>query len=124
VSEIAYLTKEDILAIADVILPSVAMRDAGQLHTAALRPQTTAFGQDAYPTLWDKAAALLQSLVIGHPLMDGNERLGWVCAVIFLRLNGESLHYTDTRAAYELVIAVATGELIDIPDMAALMRKL
>jgi death-on-curing protein len=124
VSEVAYLTKEDVLAIAGVVLPSVAMRDAGQLHAAVLRPQTTAFGQDAYPTVWDKAAALLQSIVIGHPLVDGNKRLGWVCAVTFLRLNGENLSYADLHAAHEFVLDVAKGDLVDIPDLVAQMRSL
>ena len=88
-----------------------------------LRPQTTAFGQDAYPTIWDKAAALLQSIIIGHPLMDGNKRLAWVSTVTFLQLNGQALA-PATLDAYEFVIAVTTGELQDYPDISDRMRKL
>jgi death-on-curing protein len=119
-----FLTKEDVLALAEEVLPKVVVRDAGQLHTAVLRPQTVAFGEDAYPDLWTKAAALMHSLVMGHPLLDGNERLGWVATVIFLELNGEDLAYTDMQTAYELVIAAAAGELEDVPEIARRLREL
>lgn len=119
-----YLTKSDVLAIAEEILPSVDLRDGGQLHAAVLRPQTSVFGDDAYPDLWTKAAALLQSLIIGHPLVDGNKRLGWTSAVVFLELNGETLDGTDADAAEAIVISVTTGELDDIPEIARRLRKL
>lgn len=51
------------------------IRDIGLLGSAVARPQTTVFGQDAYPDLWSKAAALLQSIVNNHALIDGNKRL-------------------------------------------------
>ncbi|WP_329090603.1 type II toxin-antitoxin system death-on-curing family toxin [Streptosporangium sp. NBC_01469] len=119
-----YLTKADVLAIAEEILPSVGLRDGGQLHAAVLRPQTSVFGDDAYPDLWTKAAALMQSLIIGHPLVDGNKRLGWTSAVVFLELNGETLSGTDADAAEALVIAVTTGELDDVTEIAKRLREL
>jgi death-on-curing protein len=119
-----YLTKADVLAIAEEILPSVGLRDGGQLHAAVLRPQTSVFGDDAYPDLWTKAAALMQSLIIGRPLVDGNKRLGWVSAVVFLELNGETLSGTDTDGAEALVIAVTTGELDDVTEIAKRLRDL
>ncbi|MEO3812958.1 Fic family protein [Sphaerisporangium sp. B11E5] len=119
-----YLTTTDVLAIADEILPSVRLRDGGQLHAAVLRPQTTVYGEDAYPDLWTKAASLLQSLIIGHPLIDGNERLGWTCAVVFLELNGETLPGTDTDAAEAVVIAVTTGDLDDVHEIAKRLVEL
>jgi death on curing protein len=118
-----FLTKDDVFALAEEVLGEVRIRDAGQLHAAVLRPQTTAFGQDAYPTVWGKAAALLQSLVIGHPLVDGNKRLAWVSTAFFLHLNGEVLGHTEDPA-YELVIAVATGELEDVAEMEKRLRRL
>jgi death on curing protein len=117
-------TTEDILALAGAVLPTVRIRDGGQLHAAVLRPQTSVFGQDAYPDLWEKAAALMQSIVIGHPLVDGNKRLGWAAAVAFLEDNGEILEYRDVDEAERLVIAVTTGELEDIADLAQRLRKL
>jgi death on curing protein len=119
-----YLTKIDVLAIAEEILPTVDLRDSGLLHAAVLRPQTSVFGDDAYPDLWTKAAALMQSLIIGHPLIDGNKRLGWVSAVVFLELNGETLSGTDTDRAEGLVIAVTTGELDDVAEIAKRLRDL
>ncbi|MEU4535434.1 Fic family protein [Streptosporangium sp. NPDC023825] len=119
-----YLTKADVLAIAEEILPSVGLRDGGQLHAAVLRPQTSVFGDDAYPDLWTKAAALMQSLIIGHPLVDGNKRLGWTSAVVFLELNGETLSGTDADAAEAPVIAVTTGELDDVNEIAKRLHEL
>jgi death-on-curing protein len=121
---VIYLTKEDLLALGEEILPSVVLRDAGQLHAAILRPQTTVFGDDAYPGAWDKAAALMQSVVIGHPLLDGNKRLGWAAAVVFLALNGHELAYVDVEVAEALVISVATGELDDISELAKRLQEL
>ena len=74
-----FLTLEDALAAAQAYLgrrPEV--RDYGLLESALLRPQCSVFGQDAYPDLDHKAAALLSSLVGNHALVDGNKRLGWV----------------------------------------------
>ncbi|MEW9533460.1 type II toxin-antitoxin system death-on-curing family toxin [Microbispora sp. NPDC049125] len=119
-----YPTTEDLLALAEAVLPLVRVRDGGQLHAAVLRPQTTVFGDDAYPDLWQKAAALMQSILIGHPLVDGNKRLGWAAAVAFLEDNGETLEYHDVDEAESLVISVTTGELEDIPDLAQRLRKL
>ena len=64
------------------------VRDVGLLESAAARPRTSLWGGDAYPTLGSKAAALLDSLVNNHALVDGNKRLGWLATVVFLDLNG------------------------------------
>jgi death on curing protein len=76
-----YLELEDLLAAAEAALagpPSV--RDIGLLQAAATRPRASV-GDDAYPDLDHKAAALLHSLVTGHPLVDGTKRLVWLpCA--------------------------------------------
>jgi death-on-curing protein len=120
-----YLTKADIRVIIEAALPSyVTVRDVGQLHAALLRPQTTAFGDDAYPDVWQKAAALMQSVLIGHPLSDGNKRLAWITAKAFLRLNGQKVGRPDQNAAYDLVIAVTTGDLADVPEIADRLREL
>ncbi|MEU4281739.1 type II toxin-antitoxin system death-on-curing family toxin [Nocardiopsis dassonvillei] len=120
-----YLTKADVRVIIEATLPSyVTVRDTGQLHAALLRPQTTAFGDDAYPDVWQKAAALMQSVLIGHPLSDGNKRLAWISAKLFLRLNGQKVGRPDQNAAYDLVIAVTTGDLADVPEIADRLREL
>lgn len=87
-----------------------AVRDIGLLDSAAHRPQTSVFGEDAYPTLDEKAAVLLESIVRNHPLIDGNKRLGWLAVYVFYGRNGVVLD-APFDDAYDLVIGVATGEL-------------
>lgn len=122
---VRYLNRHDLLAIIEAALPgSVRMRDAGQLQATVLRPQTTVFGEDAYSDLWEKAAALMQSVLIGHPLSDGNKRLAWLAAKAFLRLNGTKVGAAPTSSAYDLVIDVTTGEIMEVPVIAELLKKL
>ena len=83
-----HLTVEDLLSIAQEILEAPAIRDIGLLDSAAHRPQASVFGQDAYPTIHEKAAALLDAVVRHHALVDGNKRLGWAATVVFYDLNG------------------------------------
>jgi death-on-curing protein len=94
-----------------------------KLEAAVLRPQSSAFGEDAYPTLVEKAAALLESLAIGHPFIDGNKRIAFAAMDTFLRLNGVARDI-DEDAGYDFVIAVASGELRGVPDIAARLRQL
>ena len=125
-SEVYVPTYADVLAIADRL--GVAVRDPGLVESAVARPRSTAFGADAYPDLWTKAAALLQSLTRNHPFVDGNKRIGWIAATAFLTVNGavtrRRLAALDQDAAYDLVIAVCTGELRDIDEIAQALRAL
>jgi len=98
------------------------IRDVGRLGSAAARPQTSAFGEDAYPDLWTKAAALLQSIVKDHPLVDGNKRLGWLAAAVFLHLNGVPAERAVNDAVYEFVVSVAEGE-DDVARIATALRS-
>jgi death-on-curing protein len=103
-----YLTAEDLVHLAASLLGGPpAVRDGGLLGAASARPQTTIFGNDAYPDLWNKAAALLQSIVKNHPLVDGNKRLGWLSTAVFLELNGAAAVRADNDDVYDLVIGVA-----------------
>lgn len=93
------------------------VRDPGLLDAACARPRATVFGEDAYPTLHEKAAAMLHSICRNHALVDGNERLAWFSAVTFLALNGAPVEMDDDEA-FDLVMAVAEGTL-DVPEIAA-----
>jgi death-on-curing protein len=64
------------------------VRDIGLLDSALAQPRTNVFGEDAYPTLAMKAAALLHSFAQNHPLADGIKRLAWLCTVVSSDLNG------------------------------------
>lgn len=104
-----YLTLEDLLALAaDLGVDTV--RDLGLLDSAAHRPSTTLYGQEAYPAIEEKAAVLLESIVRNHPLVDGNKRLGWLSMIVLLGLNGIDLDMPDDDA-YDLVIGVAEGRV-------------
>lgn len=89
----------------------VLVRDVGLLESARGRPQASAFGEDAYPDLPTKAAALLESPARNHALIDGNKRLAWVSMRLFVALNGMDVHATDPKAGDEFVRAVAQGQL-------------
>ena len=107
-----YLTVEDLLSIAEEILGVPAVRDVGLLDAAAHRPQASAFGQDAYSTIHEKAAALLEAVVGNHALVDGNKRLGWAAVVVFYDLNGLDLDPPSVDEAVELMVAVAAGQIL------------
>lgn len=119
-----YLNLGEALRIGEAVTGGpLEIRDVGLIESALARPQASAFGADAYPSLDEKAAALLQSLVLNHGLVDGNKRLGFACTSVFLTVNGEPLDLDDKTEAYDLVIAVATGELAEISDIVARMRR-
>lgn len=119
-----YLSLEDLLEIAAAIIPSVQVRDLGLLASAAARPRTSVFGDDAYPSLTEKAAAICQSVVRNHALVDGNKRLAWSATRVFLLINGHDIAY-GIDDAEELILGAARGEL-DAPaiatDLAAHLR--
>lgn len=104
-----YPDVDDLLQIAER-LGTPAVRDLGLLDSAAHRPRASVFGEDAYPDLPSKTAALLSSIARNHALVDGNERLAWSAARVLCRMNGHDLVPPSTGAAYDLVIAAATGE--------------
>lgn len=114
-----YLSVDDVLAAAEAHLGHPAdIGDYGLLESAVARPQASVFGEDAYDTIHEKAAALLQSLATNHALIDGNKRTAFVCTALFYELNG---HHVSTAAEddlFDLVIAVATRELDTVPVIA------
>jgi death-on-curing protein len=94
------------------------VRDMGLLSSAVVRPATVAFGIEAYQDVWTKASALLQSLVLNRALIDGNKRLAWVAARVFLDLNGVPPVVVDEDHAEAFVIHVVTHELDTVEDVA------
>lgn len=104
-----YLSLEDLLDLVNE-LGTGPVRDLGLLDSACHRPQATFFGQEAYPTLAAKAAALMHSLAGNHGLVDGNKRLALLATAVFLRINGHVLDSTDDEA-FDLTMSVADGQL-------------
>ncbi len=118
--EVRFLDLDDLL---DVIRfatggPPV-VRDSGLLESALHRPMSTVFGEDAYPSLFAKAAALLESLVRNYALVDGNKRTAWLACWFFLRLNGFRLASSDGQL--ELILGIAEGR-IELADSAAALE--
>jgi len=117
---VSYLALEDVLALARR-LGQARLRDVGLVASAIVRPQTSVLGEDAYPDLHTKAAAILHSLARNHAFVDGNKRVAWLSAGAFYWINGLLLDAPDDPA-YDLVIAVATGDL-DVPAIAATLAQ-
>ncbi len=117
---IEYLRLEDLLVLTKK-LGAGPVRDPGLLDSAAARPRSSVFGDDAYPTLALKAAALLHSICRNHALVDGNKRLAWFATVTFLKLNGRDVGLTDDEA-FALVMRVAEG-IADVEEIAATLES-
>lgn len=88
---------------------SSGIRDDGLLRSALARPQATFGGKDLYPTCFEKAAALLESLAKNHPFVDGNKRMAWACFDIFLEINGYSLISSENQN-FNLLISLIDRE--------------
>lgn len=121
-SSVYYLDLEDLLVVAGhAVGGAPQVRDYGLLESALARPRSTVFGQDAYPDLWSKAAALLESLGRNHALVDGNKRLPWTATWTFLSVNGQPLAESfDVDTAEEFVLAAVTGQF----DVQAIAERL
>jgi death on curing protein len=111
-----YLTTEDLLLLTRR-LGVGPVRDLGLLDSSAARPRSSAFGEDAYPSIDLKAAALMHSVAANHCLVDGNKRLAFLATVVFLDLNGYDVDLTDDEA-FALTMDVACGALRDVPEIA------
>ncbi len=90
-----YTIHEEIINKAGSI---ASVRDFSLLHSAIERPKATFGGQDLYPTIFAKAAALLHSLCLNHPFTNGNKRTSWVSTKRFLKINGYHLKATKSEA--------------------------
>ena len=113
-----HLTTDEALHIARRTLgDGFILRDVGLLEAAVARPATSVGGADAYPTIVDKAAALVHSAVRNHALVDGNKRVGLMLLIVFLGVNGRRLTATNDEA-YELIVSIAEGRLDAVADIA------
>ena len=121
---VEFLDLDDLVDMARILLGDPPpIRDIGLLGSAAARPQTTVGGRDAYPTMWSKAAALLQSVVDNHALVDGNKRLGWLATAVFLELNGFNASRISDDDVYDLVIWVASTN-VSLEDITTRLSRL
>ena len=120
--EVDYLDLDDLMAAAEAALgrpPEV--RDWGLLESSLGRPRATVFGEDAYPDVHTKAAALMHSLGTNHGLVDGNKRLAWVAVRLFYGMNGWDVAGSEDEK-FDLTMSVASGEYHDVTKLAERLR--
>jgi len=89
---------------------ATGLRDRGALESALARPAATFGGEDLYPDIADKAAALMHSLALNHPFVDGNKRVAAFAAIVFVESNGHEFLATPGELV-ETTLAVAQGEM-------------
>jgi death-on-curing protein len=114
-----YLTAEQVLFIHARLIAETGgahgVFDIGLLLSAVARPQATFDGQELYPTLFSKAAALLESLVGNHAFLDGNKRTAITSAGLFLRMNG--YHLTASNQELEDFTLQCARQLVPLDQM-------
>lgn len=116
-----YLTADEVVRFNARFVGHGALRDFGLLDSAVMRPQSSAFGEDAFPSIHEKAAALLHGLARNHPFVDGNKRTAWACVSTFYMINGFIIS-ADQADIVALVVDTAEGQL-DVPTIAATLKS-
>lgn len=114
-----YLELED--ALQQIAAVGFHVKDLGLLDSALARPKTTLFGEDAYPTLELKAAAMVHSIIKNHAMVDGNKRTSWFMLSSFLYINGYFIEMTADEGM-EFTLGIATDKL-SLAEAAAMIRK-
>lgn len=120
-----FVPLEDVIFIHESIIKEVGgkagVRDFGLLHSAISRPQASFGGQYLYPTIFDKSAALIHSLLLNHPFTDGNKRTSLATGERFLNINGLSLVATQKeKVSFTLDIE---SKRLDLEQIANWLRK-
>lgn len=114
ITKIIFLTTDQVLFIHDRAVKrfggSFGIRDIGLIESAVARPRATFGGQYLYETIFDKAAAFLQSILKNHPFIDGNKRTALSSAAVFLGKNGYKLKNTHQEEV-EFAVRVDNGNL-------------
>jgi death-on-curing protein len=118
---IDYLSLEDLVEIGKGVLPIFQVRDWGLLESAVARPQSSVFGDDAYPSFAEKVAALVHSIARNHCLIDGNKRLAWSAGRIFSLMNSRDIVMTVDDAE-EMILQCARGE-VDVPELSKIIER-
>ncbi|KRF04485.1 phage killer protein [Paenibacillus sp. Soil766] len=106
---IRYLSVKEVIAINVALIQKyspgedIGVKSTPLLESAVLRPQSSAFSEDAYPSVFGKATALFESLGQNHPFQNANKRTAFTAFVIFLELNGYSFEM-DQKIAEDLTV--------------------
>ena len=114
-----YLELED--ALQQISVAGFYVKDLGLLDSALARPRTTLFGDDAYPTLELKAAAMVHSIIKNHAMVDGNKRTSWFMLSSFLYINGYFIEMTADQGM-EFTLGIPTDKFT-LDEAATMIRK-
>ena len=116
-----YLTTSEVLVMHSLLIRqfggSDGVRDVGLLEAALFRPQT-----GYYSDIIEEAAALLESLAVNHPFVDGNKRVAFAVTDVFLRINGYEINSTSQKIYSELIRLFDARE-IDFKNLEKFLRK-
>lgn len=116
-----YLELDDILTLTE--RAGFTVTDYGLVESALARPRASVFGEQAYPGVHQKAAALFQSMATNHALADGNKRTAWAATRLFYGLNDYRLTATEDER-FDLILAVATRELDTVGSIADRLARM
>lgn len=114
-----FLNLED--ALQQIAMAGFHIKDVGLLDSALARPRASVFGEDAYPSLELKAAAMTHSVIKNHPMVDGNKRTSWFLLNAFLYINGFTLEMS-TQQGLDFTLGIATDQL-SLDQAAAMIRN-
>jgi death-on-curing protein len=118
---VIYLELEDILALSE--RAGFTVTDYGLVESALARPRASVFGEDAYPGIHEKAAALMQSVATNHALADGNKRSAWAATRLFYGLNDHRVSASEDER-FDLILAVATRQLDTVAAIADRLARM
>ena len=120
-----YLSLQEVISLHSLLIAqsggSTGLRDRGALESAVAQPEASFSGEELYPDLATKAAALGHSLIQNHPFVDGNKRVGHAAMEVFLLLNGQEID-ASVDEQETIIIEVASGKISRI-ELSAWISK-
>lgn len=123
---IEYLSVDQVISIHDALIVDfgglVGIRDRSLLESFVANPTTCVFGQEMYPSVFDKASSYLFSISRNHPFLDGNKRTASMVCLIFLRQNGQHVNY-DSDSFLKFILSVAEGN-VEKEEISAYLRSI
>lgn len=125
--EIRYLSVQEVIAINVAMIQKyspgehVGVKDSGLLESATLRPRSSAFGDDAYPSIFNKATAFFESLGMNLPFQNANKRTAFASLVIFLQLNGYQF-VMNQKEAEDMTVDMVNHKY-SFQDLSTLIEK-
>lgn len=115
-----YLTVKDIIKINAKLITTVSsgkligLKDAAALDMAVNQPQQEVFGEELYPTIYDKASILAINLAKRHPFQNGNKRTALVSMITFLMMNGYTTSFTQEEAVQFILNITTSNQEFDL----------